>query len=291
MKAPPFGYVRAGSLADVFRLWSDAGPDAKLLAGGQSLLATLAFRLSEPSTLVDISRVPELQGITDAGAAIRVGAATSHTALGSHALILQHVPLIAQAVPRIAHPAIRNRGTIGGSLAFADPAAELPTCVVTLEATIIAQSAKGQRRIPATEFFRGLYQTALAEGELIAAVELPKAKPDQRHTIVQLERRTGDYAMAGVAARAVVEAGVLRDPRLVFFGVGEMPVLAKTAMAKAAGLPVTPETLSTITAALYADLDPSADLHGSPAMKRHWCRVLLKRALMQISQGSEAAAT
>ena len=161
MKAPPFAYVRATSLADVFKLWRDAGPEAKLLAGGQSLLATLAFRLSEPSTLIDISRVAELRGIRAAGGAIRVGALTTHAELGANELVRRHVPLLAEAVPLIAHAAIRNRGTIGGSLAFADPAAELPACCVALDAVIVARSAAGERRIPAAEFFTGLYTTAL----------------------------------------------------------------------------------------------------------------------------------
>src|SRR6185503_1150360 len=153
MKAPPFAYVRAASLADVFRLWGAAGPEAKLLAGGQTLLASLAFRLSDPGTLIDISRVQELKGIAQAGDAVRVGALTTHTELGASELVRRHVPLLTEAVPLIAHPAIRNRGTLGGSLAYADPAAELPACAVALDATIVACSAKGERRIPASQFF------------------------------------------------------------------------------------------------------------------------------------------
>jgi CO/xanthine dehydrogenase FAD-binding subunit len=155
MKAPPFAYVRAGSLADVFALWSAAGPDAKLLAGGQSLLATLAFRLSEPSTLIDISRVAELAGISAVGDGIRVGALTTHAELGASDLVRRHAPLLAEAVPLIAHPAVRNRGTIGGSLAYADPAAELPACVVALDATIVARSARASRTRARWRFMSG----------------------------------------------------------------------------------------------------------------------------------------
>jgi carbon-monoxide dehydrogenase medium subunit len=290
MKAPPFAYVRAASLADVFRLWSAAGPEAKLLAGGQTLLASLAFRLSDPGTLIDITRVAELRGIAQAGDAVRVGALTTHAELGANELIRRHVPLIAQAVPLIAHPAIRNRGTIGGSLAFADPAAELPACAVALDATIIATTATGERRIPAAQFFTGLYATALAEHELIAAIELPAAKPDERAAILELARRSGDYAMAGIAAKARLSGGNLADPRLVFFGVGEMPVVAKSAMAAIAGKPATPETIAAGQAALEPDLDPPADLHGSPAMKRHLARVLLARALRRIAGVEEVRA-
>ena len=221
MKAPPFAYQRAGTLADVFRLMSESGADAKLLAGGQSLIATLAFRLSEPTTLIDITRVAELKGVADAGNFIRVGALTTHAELGHSPLINAHVPLAAQAVPLIAHSAIRNRGTIGGSLAFADPAAELPAVVVALEAQIVAASAKGERRIPAAQFFTGLYETALAAGELIAAIEFPKAKAGERSTIAELTRRTGDYAMAGLAVRLRLEGGKVADPRIACFGVGD----------------------------------------------------------------------
>src|SRR5262245_25128791 len=288
MKAPPFSYVRASSLADAFKLWSEAGPEAKLLAGGQSLLATLAFRLSEPSTLVDISRVPELAGITQSGGTIRVGALTTHAELGVNELVRRHVPLLADAVPLIAHAAVRNRGTIGGSLAFADPAAELPACAVALDAMVVAAKAAGERRIPAAEFFTGLYTTALAPGELIAAVEFPAARSGERAVILEITRRSGDYAMAGIAARAKLAGSVLVEPSLVFFGVGERPVSALGAMGEIAGRIVKPETIAAAQAALDGDLDPPADQHGSPEMKRHLARVLLARALHRFA-GSEGA--
>jgi carbon-monoxide dehydrogenase medium subunit len=290
MKAPPFAYVHATLLPEIFRLWMEAGPEAKLLAGGQTLLASLAFRLSEPRTLIDISRVEELRGIAMAGDKVRIGALTTHAELGAHELIRRHVPLIAQAVPLIAHPAIRNRGTIGGSLAFADPAAELPACAVALDATIVARGAIGERRIPAAQFFTGLYATALAEHELIAAVEVPITGPNQRSVILELARRSGDYAMAGVAATARISGGTLADPRLVFFGVGEMPVPAQGAMAAVAGRPAAPEAIAAAQAALAGDLDPPADLHGSPDMKRHLAGVLLARALRSLTGAAEAHA-
>ncbi|HEY5827776.1 MAG: xanthine dehydrogenase family protein subunit M [Hyphomicrobiaceae bacterium] len=290
MKAPPFAYVRAASLDEVFRLWGEAGPEARLLAGGQTLLASLAFRLSDPGILIDITRVADLAGISQVGNAIRVGALTTHADLGASDLLRRHVPLIAETVPLIAHPAIRNRGTIGGSLAFADPAAELPACCVALDATIMARSAAGERRIPAAQFFTGLYATALAQNELIAAIELPVARPSERSTILELARRSGDYAMAGVAAHAQLDNGALGELRLVFFGVGETPVLAKGAMAAIEGKPATPETIAVAQTALDADLDPPADLHGSAEMKRHLARVLLVRALRTIAGSEEAKA-
>jgi aerobic carbon-monoxide dehydrogenase medium subunit len=291
MKAPSFAYVRATTLADIFKLMSEHGPDAKLLAGGQSLLAALAFRLSEPSTLIDVSRVAELKGIEHNGDSIRVGALTTHTELGASSLVRAHVPLIAAAVPHIAHPAIRNRGTIGGSLAFADPAAELPACAVALNANIIAASAAGERSIPAEKFFAGLYETALREGELIRAVEFPVARPDERTAILEIARRSGDYAIAGIVMRASIDGSTVRDPRVVFFGVGDTPVLAQQTMAMLHGQRIDAARVEAGKKAVAADLQPSSDLHGGPEMKRHLAGVLLKRALEKLmsEHGARAA--
>ena len=284
MKAPPLSYVRAATLSEAFQLWRDAGPDAELLAGGQSLLAALAFRLSDPGTLIDIGRLRELKGISQVGSStIRVGALTTHAELGRHELIRQHVPLLVEAVPLIAHPAIRNRGTLGGSLAFADPAAELPACCVALEATIIASNGADERRIPAAQFFTGLYTTALRPYELIAAVELPVAKAGERTAILKLARRSGDYAMAGVAAKARLAGSTLIEPQLVLFGVGDRPVPARRAMAAIGGQQVLATTVAAAQAALDADIEPPADQHGTPQTKRHFARVLMARALARLA--------
>jgi carbon-monoxide dehydrogenase medium subunit len=290
MKAPPFSYVRAASMGDVFAQWHAAGPDARLLAGGQSLLASLAFRLSAPATLIDVSRVPELAGIQGADGRVRVGALTTHAELGASELIRQQVPLLAEAVPLIAHPSVRNRGTIGGSLAQADPAAELPACCVALDAVILAQSAGGERRIPAAQFFTGLYMTALGEKELIAAIEFPARKPHERSAIVELARRCGDYAMVGVVGRVELEGSVLAAARLVLFGVGEAPVVASAAMAAVEGSAANAATIGRAVAALDADLNPPADQHASSDMKRHLARVLLSRAMRRLCGLSEARA-
>ena len=288
MKAPPFSYLRAASLADIFVKWDAAGADARLLAGGQSLLASLAFRLSTPSALIDVSRVPELTGISAGGGMIRVGALTTHAELGAHALVRQQVPLLAAAAPLIAHPAIRNRGTIGGSLAYADPAAELPACCVALDAVIVARSATAERRIPAAQFFTGLYATALGEKELISAIEFPARTAQQRSAILELARRSGDYAMAGVAAQAEFKDAEFVDGKLVFFGVGEAPVAASAAAAVLTGRPLTGEAIARAEAALDTDLDPPADQHASSEMRRHLARVLLGRVLRRLSQKEEA---
>jgi carbon-monoxide dehydrogenase medium subunit len=219
-----------------------------------------------------------------------VGALTTHAELGRHELIRAHVPLIAEAVPLIAHPAIRNRGTLGGSLAFADPAAELPACCIALDATIVARNAADERRIPAAQFFTGLYATALRPNELIAAVEFPVAKAGERAAILELARRSGDYAMAGVVAKARLAGTTLIEPQIVFFGVGDRPVVAERAMAAISGQQVLGTTVATAQAALDVDLDPPADQHGSKQTKRHLARVLLARALKRVAGIEEARA-
>jgi len=274
MKWPAFGYARPTSLAE---LWPPLEAGGTVLAGGQSLLATLAFRLSEPSVLVDITRVAELRGVSLSGGRLRVGALTRHAELARDPLVAAHAPMLAEAAPLIAHPAIRNRGTIGGSLAMADPAAELPACAVALEATLVLLSARGERRVPAEGFFSGAMSTTLAAGEIVAAVEFPAARDGETQRILEIARRSGDYAMAGLCLR---HGPGMANTRLVFFGVGDAPRPARAAMAALEGRPATAESLAAAQAALATDLDPPADLHGPPEVKRHLARVLLARALL-----------
>lgn len=290
MKWPAIGYMRATSLDDIWRARAEHGDAAQLLAGGQTLLATLAFRLSEPKLLVDITRIEALRGVRVEGGMLRIGALTRHAELGRDALVARHAPLLAQAVPLIAHPAIRNRGTIGGSLAYADPAAELPACVVALGAGIVAVSPQGERRIAAEEFFTGLLSTALADGEVIAAVEVPVAAPARREVILEVARRSGDYAMAGIAACVEMDGARIASARMVFFGVGSGPVLAARAGAALAGRAPDAGAVAAAQAALDQDLDPPGDMHGPPEMKRHLARVLLQRAIATFHPATEAAA-
>ena len=272
------GYERAKSLAELWSVMETRGSAAQIIAGGQTLLATLAFRLSEPAILVDITGIPELRGISLQGQALRIGALTLHADLCRDPLVKTHAPLLAAAAPLIAHPAIRNRGTIGGSLAYADPAAELPACMVALEATIITASAKGQRRIPAAGFFTDLLQTALEPQEIIAAIDIPLSK--RLSAIEEIARRSGDYAMAGLAATLALDAGRVVAPRLVYFGVGNTPVLAGAASRALEGRSLDRASITAVQQALAEDLDPPRDLHGPPEMKRHLARVLTERVLL-----------
>lgn len=279
MKWPAFGYARATSLPDLWDLLARHGAGARVLAGGQTLLATLAFRLSDPAILIDITRIQALRGIAVADGVLRIGALTRHAELGRHELVARHAPLLAQAVPLIAHPAIRNRGTLGGSLAYADPAAELPACAVALDATLVLAASAGERRVKAADFFTGLFETALRPGEIIAALEVPLATPATRSGIEEVARRSGDYAMAGLAACLGMEGAKVAVARLVFFGVGGAPVPAARAEAALAGRVLDAAAIAAAAAALDADLDPPADLHGPPAMKTHLAKVLTRRLL------------
>lgn len=283
MKAPPFDYVRAGSLADVFELLQRHGDDARVLAGGQTLVATLNMRLSDPRLLIDINGLDDLRGIEVRGAMLRLGALTTHAAIEHSALVAQHAPMLIQAAPHIGHRAIRNRGTLGGSLAYADPAAEWPACALALDATLVARSAAGERRIAADGFFQGLYSTDLADDELLVACEIPLLAAGERQVFDELSRRHGDYAVAGLAARAVVRDGALHDTRLAFLGIADRPLRAHEAEALLEGRPLDDGLLAEVERALAAEIEPMGDLTSSAATKRHLAAVLARRALRRLA--------
>ena len=281
MKAPPFAYVRARSLAEVIELMEAHGESAKLLAGGQSLLAALNMRLSAPELLIDISRLTELSGVRLRGNTVTIGALTTHSAIERSPEIRKQLPLLAQAAPHIAHPAIRNVGTIGGSLALADPAAEWPACCVALDAQIVVQGKEGERKIAAREFFKGLYATALRSNEILTRIEIPVGRAEHRSAFVELAQRRGDYAIVGLAATAKVARGTLSDVCLAYFGVGSAPVLARKAMAAMEGKRA--GDAAAAAKALEQDLDPAADLYSSAATKMQLARVLTGRALAALA--------
>ena len=267
MKAPSFAYAKPQSLAEAFELLER--PGAKVLAGGQSLIPTLNMRLSAPELLVDITGLSSLKGITLEQGVVRIGALVTHAQIEKSADIATHAPMLAQAATHVAHPAIRNRGTLGGSLALADPAAEYPACMVALEATIVVAGKDGERLVKAAEFFKGLFEVDLGRGELVVAVEVPAQLKDQRSVFLELARRHGDYAIIGLAAYK----GASR--RFVFFGAGATPVFAR----KASAAP----DLERAVALLDQDLDPPADLYNTSATKLHLAKVLLTRAWNTLS--------
>jgi len=282
MKAPSFAYARPASVAEALALLAQHKDEARVLAGGQSLVPMLNFRVAAPKVLVDINRIAGLSGIKVAKNHIRIGALTRHVELERSADIARHLPLIASAMPHIAHPAIRNRGTFGGSCALADPAAELPACALALGATFVVAGRKGERRVAAQDFFRGLYATALKAGELLVAAEFPLPERGHAPAFGELARRHGDYAMVGVAAHGSTQGGKFSDVRVALFGVGDRPMRAARFERALDGRPAAANTIEGALAALDADLDPRADLHASAAMKRHLAKVLAGRVLRQL---------
>ena len=279
VKAPKFSYIRATSLENALELLHKHGEDARILAGGQSLMPTLNMRLSQPDLLIDINRLDTLKGISLDGDVVRIGALTRHVEVLKSPVIAEHLPLVAEAIPHVAHVAVRNRGTFGGSVALADPAAEMPACALALQATLVVQSVRGTREIPADEFFLGLYETARAPDELLIEARLPVQTPETVSVFMELSRRKGDFAMAGVACRAKIDGDVINEARLVYFGSEAKPTLAKGAMAAVTGQSWPGTARDTALAALGDDLDPMDNLLGSPATKLHLQRVLTGRAL------------
>ena len=229
MKASAFSYARATSVANALELLGAHGDRAKVLSGGQSLMPAMNLRLISPALIVDIGELAELRGIAVKGDILRIGALTRHVDLQRSPEVAAHAPLLTEAVAHVAHPAIRNRGTLGGSLAHADPASELPACMVALNATIVVCGSKGERRIAAVDFFKGIYETGLSPDELLISVELPAGRKGSAHFFHEFARRHGDYAIAGLAAQAIIDGGLFADLRLAFFAVGDRPLLASAA--------------------------------------------------------------
>src|SRR5258706_13915258 len=213
MKASAFSYARATSVANALELLAAYGDKAKVLSGGQSLMPAMNLRLISPELIVDIGEITELRGIAVKGAVLSIGALTRHVDLLRSPEIAAHAPLLTEAIAHVAHPAIRNRGALGGSLAHADPASELPASMVALNATIVARGQTGERRIAARDFFTGIYETALSAQELLITVELPIAQENSAHFFHEFARRRGDYAIAGVATQAIVLGGLFTDLR------------------------------------------------------------------------------
>ena len=282
MKAAAFDYTRASSVDVAIDLLTQHAPSAQILAGGQSLMAMMNLRLAQPGMLIDISGIEALKTIEVSGKTLRIGALVTHHAMAQSDLVARHVPLLAQAVPHVAHLAIRHVGTIGGSLALADPAAEYPAVALALNATIVAQGPKGTRRIPIADYFHGLYQTALQSDELLVAVEFPVAQAGQAFHFDELSRRRGDYAMVGLACALTLQGSTVAQARLAYLAVGDGPVLATHAMDAIQGQTLDAAHIQAAQQALTKDLQPNGDLQADAATKVHLARVLLGRALQSM---------
>jgi aerobic carbon-monoxide dehydrogenase medium subunit len=289
MKASAFSYARATSVVNALELLASHGDGAKLLSGGQSLMPAMNLRLIAPEFIVDISEIAELRGIEVKGDVLHIGALTRHVDLARSPDIATHAPLLTQAIAHVAHPAIRNKGTLGGSLAHADPASELPACMLALNATIIIRGSAGERRMAAEDFFTGIYETALSAREVLVAVELPVAPKNSAHFFCEFARRHGDYGIVGLAAQAVLQGDGFADLRLAFFAVGDRPLLA-TAASKLVGIAVTPAALAEASMALGEELDPPEDQQATSSMRRHLAKILLARCVAALLGRPELAA-
>ncbi len=290
MKAAAFSYARPKRLTEVLHLLQEHGDEARLLAGGQTLLATLNMRLSEPALLIDLQSVIELKGLRVQGSTLRIGALVTHTEIEHSALVAQHAPLLHCAAPHIAHRAIRNLGTLGGSIAYGDPAAEWPACLLALNGVVVVRNLKAERRIAADDFFTGLYTTALAADEIIVACEFPVANAGQVFHFTELARRHGDYAVVGLAAAALVQNSQVTSVRLAWLGVGSTPVRSVAAEQALTGQPINEASVGKAVAALRSELQPLPDLTHSEAAKRQLASVLLKRTLQSWMQPATLAA-
>jgi aerobic carbon-monoxide dehydrogenase medium subunit len=282
MKPAPFEYQAPDSLAAALDVLARHGGDAKILAGGQSLIPVMNFRLAQPALLVDLNKLSELDFLRRGeNGGLRIGAMTRQRRVERDPLVAELAPLLAETMPWIAHPQIRNRGTIGGSLAHADPAAELPAIAVALRGRLRLVRAGGERWVEAKDFFASFFTTLLEPEEILAEIDLPALPPQTGWSFQEIARRHGDYAQAGVAALVTLgEDGRCREARLVYLSVGDKPVEAPGAAALLAGSDLGPEVIAAAAEkASREEMSPTGDIHATSEFKRHLARVLTRRAL------------
>ena len=284
VKAPDFSYLRPNSLDGVFAALTQYGDDACILAGGQTLMALQNMRLAAVDVLVDINRVPGLADIVEETDHLVIGALVRYAALSDAPLVRQYAPLLSDAVPFIAHTAIRNRGTIGGRLALGDPAAEMPACMLALGAELVLSSAAGMRMVPALDFYLGLYETALRPSEVLTAVRVPKRRLGQFHDIDEIVRRRGDFALAGLVISGEADNGTVGAISLALFGVADRPILALDAMDLLTGQALDEDIIERTKQAVIEVLEPPDDPLTPPAYRRHVCGVLVQRLLTRVRE-------
>ena len=274
-----FDYVRAGSLSDAIQALADGGEDAKVIAGGQSLMPLLRLRLAQPELLVDVGALDELRGISDDGDGLSIGAMTTIHQLVHDPLIAEHCGLIAQAAGTVADPAVRHRATLGGSLAHSDPAGDLPSVILALDAVLTARGPGGDRQIPAADFFVDYLTTSLSPGEILTGIRVPKLGPDWGYRYEKFHRTAQAWATVGVAALARRANGQVAEVRIGLTNMGSVPLRASAAEAAMAGADASAAAVSAAAAAAAEGTQPPADLHGAPDYRRHLARVLTGRAL------------
>jgi carbon-monoxide dehydrogenase medium subunit len=282
MKPPPFEYLAPGSLSEALGAKEQYGYDGTLLAGGQSLVPAMNYRLARPEVLIDLNRVPELSYIRlSEDGELRIGAMTRQWQLEKDPQVARAAPLLFEAIPHVAHPQIRNRGTLGGSLSHADPAAELPVVARALDARFLVRRVIGDRWISAADFFLGIFTTDLDPEEILVEVAFPPMPPGSGWAFMEFARRQGDYALAGLAALVTLaEDGVCRSVRLVYLNAGEVPISAAHAEQYLKGYPVSENNIRSAAQAAVAELEPQGNIHASADYQQHLARVLTERALV-----------
>ena len=280
MKPASFRYLIAESVQEALALKAEHGDAAKFLAGGQSLVPAMNFRLAQPSILIDLNPIAALGYIRSDAAEVQIGALTRYYSLLASDVIVRALPLMREALPHVAHPQIRNRGTLGGNLAHADPASEMPACLLALDGRVLARSMRGERWIAATEFFTGTLSTALAEDELLSEIALPIPGGNTGSAFMEVARRQGDFALCGVAVVLARDAqGRCNHSRLAFCGAGATPVLATDAAQLMLGQPIEAALVEAVGAAVARELAPLGSVHASIAFQRHLASVLVRRAI------------
>ena len=287
MKSPALDYIRVDTLSAALEAFAAEDGDAVYLAGGHSIIPSLTLRLQAPSLLIDISRIAELSGVALEDGWLRIGAMTRHVEALTNPLIGEYASLFTAAAPYVAHPAIRNRGTIGGSISFADPASEFPAVAVALRCEFEVVGANGARRIPADDFFLGLYETAIAPGEILRSIYVPPAVAGQVVVFDELARRRGDYAMVGAGLQAVMNVGCVDDISIAFFSVGLKPVRAASAEVVLRGTNLDAAVIASAQAALADDLDPDDQPDMPASMRMHLARVVMGRLLGKLKTVDE----
>ena len=279
MKAPPFAYHRPDTLDDALAVLDQHGDDAKVLAGGQSLIPLMGLRMGRPAHVVDIGRIPGLDAITVDAGAVSLGALVRHEQAKRSPDVTQHAPLVAAAMPWVAHRAIRTRGTVVGSIAHADPAAELPAVVLATGATLTASSSSGSRTIAADDFCQGYLDTDMAANEIVTQVSFPAWPEHAGAAVVEVARRHGDYALVGVAIRLEVIDNQITDAALAFFGAASTAIRVSAAEAALIGSAPVAETFDAAAQIVSAELEPASDIHGSTAYRKHLAGTLTRRGL------------
>jgi len=296
LKPPWFEYHAPHTLAEALEMLRDGGPDARVLAGGQSLMPMLNMRIANPPVLIDINRIGSLKVLEADDKFLRVGALVRHADLLRSPLVREGWPLLAEATEQVAHLAIRNRGTVCGSISHNDPAAEHPSILSTLDGTVVIASADGTRELPADEFSEGMLTTALEPGEMVVEVRYPRPDPGTGTAFLEFARRLGDFAIAGVAALLVMRDGVCERARLTVVGMGDGPFRVEAVEELLAGRTLDPldptasaDLFAEAAAAVMAAVDPAEDVHASPGYRRHLAGVLSKRALATALARTEGA--